>query len=295
MTNRLRAEYTELLVGHLPVGPALLFAGGRHVDPDDLTDLDPALHQLPDRDPGSGRRAYRDDRGPVLTSRAVLAWLTAEHGDLIADALPQGVLPEAAVTDLITHLARAGAHELADALLTDLGVLGVKMAGPARNRATLAEDTAAALDLIRTADAAGYLLTMPDALCAAAARRLEAALVAVDLLTPAAPLSHLRALRITYGYPGIRARSRAASAGGCASWSSSAMPRRQRAPLVAAATAARACASSGTRARRRVAARRTTQPRSDPLGLMGPTGADLCFRQARPAEALSSQPSSRCM
>ncbi|MGW1354862.1 hypothetical protein ACWCQE_37210 [Streptomyces sp. NPDC002409] len=123
----------------------------------------------------------------MLTSRAVLAWLTAEYGDLIADALPHGVLPEAAVTDLITHLARAGAHERADALLTDLGVLGVKMPNTARTRATLAEDTAVALDLIRTADTAGYLLTMPDALCAAAARRLEVGLIAADLLTPAAP------------------------------------------------------------------------------------------------------------
>ncbi|GGZ98933.1 hypothetical protein GCM10010371_68100 [Streptomyces subrutilus] len=187
VTTRLRAEYTELLDGHLPAGPALLFAGGRDVEPDDLTGLCPALHQLPERDPNIGRRVYRDDRGPVLTARAVLAWLTAEYGDLIADALPYGVLPEAAVTDLITHLARAGAHERADALLTDLGVLGLKTPCTARTRATLAEDTAVALDLIRTADMAGYLLTMPDALCAAAARRLEAGLIAADLLTPAAP------------------------------------------------------------------------------------------------------------
>ncbi|MYX18407.1 hypothetical protein GTY67_34225 [Streptomyces sp. SID8374] len=186
VTNRLRAEYTELLDDQLPVGPALLFAGGRQVDPDDLTDLGPALHHLPDRDPGSGRRVYRDDRGPVLTSRAVLAWLTAEHGALIADALPYGLLPEAGVSDLVTHLARAGAHERADALLTDLGVLGLRMLGTAKNRATLAEDTAVALELIRTADTAGYLLTMPDALCAAAARRLEAGLVAADLLAPTA-------------------------------------------------------------------------------------------------------------
>lgn len=187
VTNRLRAEYTQLLDGHLPAGPALLFAGGRPVGPDEITDLGPVLHQLPDRDPGTGRRVYRDERGPVLTSRAVLAWLTAEHGTLITDALPYGVLPEAAVSDLVTTLARAGAHERADALLTDLGVLGVKMPGAARNRATLAEDTAMALELIRTADTAGHLLTMPDALCAAAARRLEAGLVAADLLTPAAP------------------------------------------------------------------------------------------------------------
>ncbi|MFK0181797.1 hypothetical protein ACIQVR_38260 [Streptomyces xanthochromogenes] len=44
VTNCLRAEYTQLLHGHLPAGPALLFAGGRHVDPDDVTDLGPALH-----------------------------------------------------------------------------------------------------------------------------------------------------------------------------------------------------------------------------------------------------------
>ncbi|MFE3610419.1 hypothetical protein [Streptomyces goshikiensis] len=186
VATRLRTEYTELLDGHLPAGAAVLFGGGRPVDPGDLTDLGPVLHQLPDREPGTGRRVYRDDRGPVLTSRAVLAWLTAEHGTLIADALPYGVLPEAAVSDLVTHLARAGAHERADALLTDLGVLGVRMPGPARNRATLAQDTALALELIRAAETAGYLLTLPDALCAAAARRLEAGLVAADLLTPVA-------------------------------------------------------------------------------------------------------------
>ncbi|MFD4791765.1 hypothetical protein ACFWN1_32980 [Streptomyces sp. NPDC058459] len=132
MTNRLRAEYTELLDGHLPTGPALLVAGGRHIDPGVVTDLGPALHQLPDRNPGTGRRGNRDDRGPVLTSRSVLAWLTAGHGTLIVDALPYGVLPEAAVADLVTHLARAGHHERADALLTDLGVLGVRMPGSAK-------------------------------------------------------------------------------------------------------------------------------------------------------------------
>ncbi|MFK0181798.1 hypothetical protein ACIQVR_38265 [Streptomyces xanthochromogenes] len=123
----------------------------------------------------------------MLTSRAVLAWLTAGYGTLIADALPYGVLPEAAVADLVTTVARPGAHERADALLSDLGVLGIRTPGPARSRATLAQDTAMAMDLIRAAAQEGYTLTMPDALCAAAARRLEAGLIAADLLTPAAP------------------------------------------------------------------------------------------------------------
>ncbi|MFD8614641.1 hypothetical protein [Streptomyces sp. NPDC059631] len=55
----------------------------------------------------------------------------------------------------------------------------VEAAGGAR---ILPEDDR--LDLIRTADTAGHLLTMPDALCATAARRMEAGLVAADLLTP---------------------------------------------------------------------------------------------------------------
>ncbi|MET8831628.1 hypothetical protein ABZX40_37850 [Streptomyces sp. NPDC004610] len=59
----------------------------------------------------------------------------------------------------------------------------VRVVGPAKDRAQLAEDTAAALELIETASRAGHGLTMPDALCAAAARRLEVGLIAADLLT----------------------------------------------------------------------------------------------------------------
>lgn len=183
---RLRDTYTPLLAGHLPTGPALLHAGGRDTDPADLTDLGPVLQPLPERAPGSGRRVYRDDQRPVLTARAVLAWFTSSPGDLVEDALPYAVLPEAAVTDLITTLAQAGAHQHADALLADLAVLGVRLPGPAKHRATLAEDTADALELTQTAAKAGYVLTMADALCAAASRRLEAGLIAADLLTPTA-------------------------------------------------------------------------------------------------------------
>ncbi|MFJ6791980.1 hypothetical protein [Streptomyces angustmyceticus] len=120
----------------------------------------------------------------MLTARAILAWLTSSPKDLVEDALPYAVLPEAAVTDLITTLAQAGAHQHADALLADLAVLGVRMPSPAKHRATLAEDTAVALELTQTAAQARYTLSMPDALCAAAARRLEAGLIAADLLTP---------------------------------------------------------------------------------------------------------------
>ncbi|EYT82032.1 hypothetical protein CF54_15845 [Streptomyces sp. Tu 6176] len=66
--------------------------------------------------------------------------------------------------------------------LAELRALGrVEAAGGAR---VLFEDDR--LELIRTADTAGHLLTMPEALCAAATRRMEAGLVAADLLTPAA-------------------------------------------------------------------------------------------------------------
>lgn len=182
---RLKATYAPLLAGHLPANSARLHAGGRGLDPTDLTDLGPVLQPLPDRDPGSGRRVYRDDQCLVLTARAVLAWFTSSPGDLVEDALPYGVLPEAAVTDLITTLAKASAHEHADALIADLAVLGVRLPGPTKRRATLAEDTALALELIQTAAQAGHVLTMADAVCAATSRRLEAGLVAADLLTPA--------------------------------------------------------------------------------------------------------------
>ena len=182
---RLRATYAPLLSAHLPVGPARLHGGGCSVDAADVTDLGPALQPLPERDPGSGRRAFRDDQRLVLTARAVLAWLSAGPGDLVDSVLPYAVLPEAAVTELITTLARAGAHQAADALLADLSVLGVRLPGPAKQRATLAEDTAIALELTQDAARAGYTLTLSDALCGAAALRLEARLVAADLLTPA--------------------------------------------------------------------------------------------------------------
>ncbi|MEV8103158.1 hypothetical protein [Streptomyces sp. NPDC088135] len=178
---RLRATYTPLLTGHLPTGPAQLHVGGRDADPDDLGAV---LQPLPERDPGTGRRVYRDDQRLVLTARAILAWFTASP-HLVENALPYAVLPEAAVTDLITTLAQAGAHQRADALLADLAVFGVRLPGPAKHRATLAEDTAVALELTRKAAQLGYTLTLADALCAATALRLEARLVAADLLTPA--------------------------------------------------------------------------------------------------------------
>ncbi|MFB7126427.1 hypothetical protein [Kitasatospora sp. NPDC056273] len=42
----------------------------------------------------------------------------------------------------------AGAHVRADNLLAELAVLGVRQPGPAKHRATLAPDTALALELI---------------------------------------------------------------------------------------------------------------------------------------------------
>ncbi|WP_327071943.1 hypothetical protein [Kitasatospora sp. NBC_01302] len=181
---RLRATYSPLLTDHLPLYPARLHAGGLGVDADP-GDLGPVLHPLPERDPGSGRRVYRDDQRVVVTARAVLAWLTAGPGSLVEYALPNAVLPEAGVGELITVLARAGAHQDADALLAELAVIGLRLPSPAKYRTTLAEDTAIALELTQDAVRAGYTITLPDALCAATALRLEAPLVAADLLTPA--------------------------------------------------------------------------------------------------------------
>ncbi|MEW1551342.1 AbrB/MazE/SpoVT family DNA-binding domain-containing protein [Streptomyces tsukubensis] len=182
--NRLREKYAELLADHLPAGPAQLHGGGRDsTEASEPAELGPALQPLPERGPGTGRWAYRDDARLVLTARAVLAWVAVGPG-LVENALPYGVLPEAAVEDLVTVLVRAGVHEHADALLADLAVLGVRVPGPAKQRATLAQDTAVALKLIEEAARAGYVLTLPDARCAAAAVRLEARLIAADLLTP---------------------------------------------------------------------------------------------------------------
>ncbi|MEW1551503.1 AbrB/MazE/SpoVT family DNA-binding domain-containing protein [Streptomyces tsukubensis] len=180
--NRLREKYAEILADHLPTGPAQLHGGGRDsAEPTEPTGLGTALQPLPERDPSTGCRVYRDDTRLVLTARAVLAWVAVGPG-LVENALPYGVLPEAAVEDLVTVLVRGGAGEHADALLADLAVLGVRMPGPAKQRATLAQDTAVALRLVEEAAKAGYVLTMPDARCAAAAVRLEARLVAADLL-----------------------------------------------------------------------------------------------------------------
>ncbi|MFE4360426.1 hypothetical protein [Kitasatospora sp. NPDC056800] len=118
----------------------------------------------------------------VVTARAVLAWLGSGPGSPLDSWLDHAVLPEPAVTELVTALARAGAHDRADALLAELAVLGVRQPGPAKHRATLAADTAAALELTARAASAGVDLTMPDALCTAAAHRLGIPLLAADLL-----------------------------------------------------------------------------------------------------------------
>ncbi|MFE0460420.1 hypothetical protein ACFW1A_14355 [Kitasatospora sp. NPDC058965] len=81
-------------------------------------------------------------------------------------------------------LARAGAHAQADPLLTDLAVLGVQRPGADEHRAALAADTAHALHLVSGAAENGFLLSMADALCVAAADRIGLPVVAADLLTP---------------------------------------------------------------------------------------------------------------
>ncbi|WSR45874.1 hypothetical protein OG196_43020 (plasmid) [Kitasatospora purpeofusca] len=97
------------------------------------------------------------------------------------------MLPEAAVNELVTALARASAPEHADHLLTELTLLGVRQVRPAEHRAALAPDTAHALDLTTRAAATGIDLTMADALCAATAHRLALPLLAADLIPEQAP------------------------------------------------------------------------------------------------------------
>ncbi|MFF2751331.1 AbrB/MazE/SpoVT family DNA-binding domain-containing protein [Kitasatospora sp. NPDC058048] len=184
---RLRAAFVPLLDGHLPAGEARLHAGGLAPD-EEPGPLPIPLQPLPDRSAAAdgGRIAVRDDRRAVFTARAILAWFAAEPGSRVDAWLPYAVLPEPAVAELYTALARAGAHQRADTLLAELAVLGVRLPGPAKARATLAEDTAHAVQLTAEAARAGVEVPLSDALCAAAAHRLGVPLFAADLL-PAEP------------------------------------------------------------------------------------------------------------
>ncbi|WP_457541831.1 AbrB/MazE/SpoVT family DNA-binding domain-containing protein [Streptomyces filamentosus] len=198
LRNRLRAVYGPLLAGHAPAGPVLPYVGGRGLDPDALPDpaglphlaapgtaLRPVLAQDP-QDPRAFQRLYEEGQPAVFTARAVLAWFTApDDSHRTACLLSHAVLPEAAVTELATALAQAGIHDRLDALLAELGALGVRTPGPARQRTTLAQDTAVAVDLTKAAAEEGWTLTLADAMCAAAALRQEAWLAAADLLTTA--------------------------------------------------------------------------------------------------------------
>ncbi|MFF7995057.1 AbrB/MazE/SpoVT family DNA-binding domain-containing protein [Kitasatospora xanthocidica] len=185
--QRLREDLAPLLAGHLPASAAGLRVGGRPV-PAEQPEPGGPLQELT---VSKGTALFQspplwEDKRAVFTARAVLAWLAADQRALVDTFLPHAVLPEAAATELVTTLARAGAHQHADRLLTDLGLLGVQRPSTAEHRATLAEHTALALEL--TADAArdGFDVTLPDALCAAAAVRLHLPLFAADLLSPAA-------------------------------------------------------------------------------------------------------------
>ncbi|KOV13308.1 hypothetical protein ADK60_29885 [Streptomyces sp. XY431] len=186
--ERLRADFGPPLAGHLPLGQALMLTGGHPLpEPDDDTDPLPAeLRPLP-WDVRGVRVLALGEHKVVLTARAVLHWIAAGPDSRVGHWLDRAVLPEAAVADLVTVLARAGIHERADHLLNELTLLGVRQVRPAEHRAALAADTAHALDLTNRAAAGGIDLTMPDALCAAAAHRLALPLLAADLLPEQAP------------------------------------------------------------------------------------------------------------
>ncbi|MER5353376.1 hypothetical protein ABT093_23955 [Kitasatospora sp. NPDC002551] len=177
--DRLRTTVEPLLTGHLPTGPARMLTGGHLPEDENPGPLPAALRPLPD---STRISPHGGDQRVVFTARAVLAWIGGGPGSREASWLGQAVLPEPAVAELVTVLARAGAHDRAEAVLAELAVVGVRQPGPAKHRATLAGDTALALELTAQAAAAGVDLTMPDALCAAAAHRLGLPLLAADLL-----------------------------------------------------------------------------------------------------------------
>ncbi|MFJ4094169.1 AbrB/MazE/SpoVT family DNA-binding domain-containing protein [Kitasatospora sp. NPDC089913] len=185
--EQLRNTFAPLLGDHLPAGPALMLTGGYPLpEPDDTDPLPAELRPLPRAVQGVGVLALGDQRA-VLTARAVLHWIATGPDSKVNAWLDRVVLPEAAVNELVTVLARAGAHERADRLLAELPLIGVRQVCPAEHRAALASDTARALDLTTRAAAAGIDLTMADALCAATAHRLAMPLLAADLVPERAP------------------------------------------------------------------------------------------------------------
>lgn len=99
---------TESLDGHLPTGPALLFASGRRFDPEDITDLGPVPHQLP----GRGLAPAAGCAGRIVGLCSPPARSSPGSPPVTAPSshtLPHGVMPEAAVTNLVLLLAQAGA------------------------------------------------------------------------------------------------------------------------------------------------------------------------------------------
>ncbi|MGW4781454.1 AbrB/MazE/SpoVT family DNA-binding domain-containing protein [Streptomyces filamentosus] len=121
LRTRLRATYGPLLAGHVPAVPVVLHIGGRDLEPEDLPDpaglprltgpgtaLCPVLAQDV-HDPRAFQRLYEEGQPVVLTARAVLSWLTTPDSHRTDSLMPCAVLPEAAVTDLVTTLAQ-GRH-----------------------------------------------------------------------------------------------------------------------------------------------------------------------------------------
>ncbi|MGW4808743.1 AbrB/MazE/SpoVT family DNA-binding domain-containing protein [Kitasatospora sp. NPDC004272] len=126
----------------------------------------------------------------VLTAGAVLAWLAgpadpanpADPAAPMPAVLPYAVLPEQAVTQFVTALARAGCtRDQVATVLADLQLLGLRLAAPGIGHTDLAEDTVTALELATAArDRDGAELDATDALCAAVALRLGVLLLATS-------------------------------------------------------------------------------------------------------------------
>ncbi len=119
------------------------------------------------------------DRKVVLDASAIVAWIFRETGyQVVARALPYGVLPVANAVEALARALERGWSGGADELLADIELMGVSL------EPSLEADTVRAAELIAQSRALGIArgwgISLGDALCLAIAERLELPAVGGD-------------------------------------------------------------------------------------------------------------------
>ena len=111
------------------------------------------------------------ERKLVLNASAVVAWIFREPGyQVVARALPYGVLPVANAVEVLARAQERGWDGSADELLADIRLMGVQLEPSIEADAVRAAELSA--ESRKLGIAGGWGISLGDALCLAVAERL---------------------------------------------------------------------------------------------------------------------------